>query len=72
MAPRRSTERAQDVPPPDREPTRGRDGLEALRRLVDLLSVELAGFTGLHQLSYVVERSGPVEPTAEYFADEGP
>ena len=39
---------------------------------MNLLGVELAGFAGLHQLSYVVERGGPVEPTAEYFFDEGP
>ena len=72
VAPRRSRERAQDVQPPDRERPREQNGLEALSRLMNLLGVELAGFAGLHQLSCVVERSGPVEPTAEYFADEGP
>ena len=40
--------------------------------MVDLLGVELAGLAGFHQVGRVVERSGPVEPTAEYFADEGP
>ena len=72
VAPRRSRERAQDVQPLDREWPRERNGLEALSRLMNLLGVELEGFTGLHQLSCVVERSGPVEPTTEYLADEGP
>ena len=72
VAPRRSRERAQDVQPLDSERPRECDGLEALSRLMNLLGVELAGFVGLDQLSCVVERCGPVEPTAEYFAVEGP
>ena len=48
VAPRRSRERAQDIHPPDRERPCEWDGLEALGRLIDLLGVKLAGFTGLH------------------------
>ena len=40
--------------------------------MMDLLGVELAGFTGLHQLGRVIERRGSVESAAEYLADEGP
>ena len=39
---------------------------------MDLLGVELAGLTSLHQLNGVDERRGPVEPTAKRLADEGP
>ena len=64
-------ERPQDVQPPDREGPRERDGLEVLRRHVDLLGVELAGLTVLDQLGGVMERSRPVEALAESFPDEG-
>lgn len=72
VAPRRSREWAQDVQPPNRERPHERNGLEALSRLMNFLGVELAGFARLHQLRCVVERSGPLESTAEYLADEGP
>ena len=39
---------------------------------MDLLGVELAGFTGFYQLDGVVECFGPVKPTAERLANEGP
>ena len=71
VAPRRSKEWAQNVQPPDCEWPCERDGLEALSRLMDLLGMELAGFTGLHQLGRVIEHRGPVESAAEYLADEG-
>ena len=38
---------------------------------MDLLGVELAGFTGSYQLGGVVERRVPVESTAERLAHEG-
>ena len=72
VAPRRSREWAQDIQPPDRKRPRERDGLQALCWLMDLLGVELAGLASLHQLDGIIERSGPIEPTAERLANEGP
>ena len=37
---------------------------------MNLLGVELAGFTGLHQLDCVVEYCWPIEPAAKRLADE--
>ena len=48
-----------------------RDGLETLSGLVDLLGMELAGFTGSHQLDGIIDRRGSVESTAERLAHEG-
>ena len=45
--------------------------MQALSRLMDLLGVELAGFTSLHQLNGVAERRGLVEPAAKRLANKG-
>ena len=45
--------------------------MQLLRRLMDLLGVELACLAGLDELSGVLERGRPVETAAESFAGEG-
>ena len=40
--------------------------------MMDLLGVELAGLTSFHQFDGVIECGGPIKPTAERLADEGP
>ncbi len=63
---------AQDVQPPDCEWPRKGYSLQASCRLMDLLGVELVGLTSFHQFHGVTECRGPIEPTAERLANEGP
>ena len=44
----------------------------ARRSAADSIGMELAGLASLHKFDSVIERSGPIETTAECLADEGP
>ena len=69
---RRSREWAQDIQPPNRERPREWNGLQDLSWQVNLLGVELIGFTSLHQLDCIAECCRLIKPTAKRLANEGP
>ena len=71
IAPWRPRKRAQDIQPPDCEwPFEGYS-LQTSSWLMDLLGMELAGLASLYQFDNIIERSGPIESTAERLANEG-
>ena len=62
---------ADHVQPPDCERPRHGNGLECLSWHVGLPSVELAPFTGAHDLIGVGDRRWPVEPLAKGVPNQG-
>ena len=72
IAPWRPGKRAQNVQPPKCEWPREWNGLQALSWLMNLLGMELTGFTSLHQLDCIIEHCWPIEPAAKRLADQGP
>jgi hypothetical protein len=70
-APGTSGERAQDIKPPDQKWPGERYCLESLSWLMDVLAVELAGFTSGDKLCCILEGRGPTETLLESFADQG-
>jgi hypothetical protein len=70
-APGTSGERAQDIKPPDQKRLGERYRLESLSWLMNVLGVEVAGFTSGDKLCCVLESRVPVETLPESFADQG-
>jgi hypothetical protein len=70
IAPLHSREWSQDVQPPNNKGPSEWDGLQLLRRLMDLLGMDFARLTPLDHLSSIRERRRPVEATAICFPGE--
>jgi hypothetical protein len=70
-APDTSGEWAQDVEPPDQKWSGERYRLESLSWLMNILGVELAGFTSGDKLCCVLEGRGPIETLSEGFVSQG-
>jgi hypothetical protein len=70
VAPGCLSQGSDDVQSPHGERPDG-DGLQDVRREVEIVGVELAPFSGAHDLAGVGNRGGPVESLVEYIAHVG-